>query len=121
MAKHRSFECKYQPASANKALIMDVNRPGKTLKHVTLKKSKANFTASQNQDDGSNEETRYQGSFGTKATEDDQVYAHFAHSTSAMDFSNVIRNAGSNCFSHGTDGLGNLMDVYGTISRGPQK
>ena len=65
---------------------------------MTLKKSKANFTASQNQDDGSDEETRYQGSFGTKATEDDQVYAHFAHSTSAMDFSNVITNAGSNCF-----------------------
>ena len=63
--KNRSFECKYQPASANKALIMDVNRPGKTLKHVIMKKLKANFTASQNQEDGSDEETRYQGSFGT--------------------------------------------------------
>ena len=61
------FECKYQPAAANKALIMDVNRPGKKLKHVTVK-SKANYTASQNQDDGSDEETRYQGSFSTKAT-----------------------------------------------------
>jgi len=73
MAKHRSFECKYQPASANKATIKDVNRAGKNLEHVTLKKSKANFTASQNQEDGSDEETRYQGSFGTKATEDNQV------------------------------------------------
>ena len=63
----------------------------------------------------------YQGSFGTKATEDDQVYAHFAHSTSAMVFSNVITNAGSDCFSHGTDSLGNFMDVYGARSRGPQK
>ena len=108
MAKHRSFKCKYQPASANKALIMDVNRPGKTLKHVTLKKSKANFTASQNQDDGSDEETRYQGSFGTKATKDDQIYAHFTHSTSAMDFSNVITNAGCNCFSYDTDTYGYL-------------
>ena len=99
MAKHRSFECKYQPASANKALIIDVNRPGKTLNHVTLKKSKANFTASQNQDDGSDEETRYHGLVGTKATEDDQVYAHFAHFTSAIYFSNVIMNAGgSYCF-----------------------
>ena len=89
MAKHRSFKCKYQPASANKALIMDVNRPGKKLKHVTVK-SKANFTASQNQNDESDEETRYQGSFGTKATEDDQVYAHFAHSTSAPQWTSVM-------------------------------
>ena len=37
-----------------------------------------------------------------------------------MDFSNVITNAGSNCFSHGTDSLGNFMDVYGTRSRRPQ-
>ena len=110
MAKHRSFECKYQPASANKASIKDVNRPGKKLEHVTMKKLKANFTASQNQDDGSDEETRYHGSFGTKATEDDQVYAHFAHSSSAMDFSNVITNAGSNCISHGTDSLGSFME-----------
>ena len=86
-----------------------------------MKKSKANFTAAQNQDDGSDEETRYQGSFGTKATEDDQVYAHFAHSTSAMDFSNVITNAGSNCFSYGIDSQGKIMNVYGTRSRGPQK
>ena len=114
MANHRFFECKYQPESANKASIKDVNRPGKKLEHVTMKKAKAHFTASQNQDDRSDEETRYHGSFGTKATEDNQVYAHFAHSTSAMDFSNLITNAGSNCFSHGTDSQGNFMDVYGT-------
>jgi hypothetical protein len=96
MAKHRSFECKYQPATANKATIKDVNRTGKNLEHETMKKSKANFTASQNQDDGSDEEMRYQGSFGTKAPEDNQVYSHFAHSTSAIDFSNVITTAGSN-------------------------
>ena len=38
-----------------------------------------------------------------------------------MDFSNVITNAGSDCFLHGTDRQGNVMDVYGTRSRGPQK
>ena len=37
-----------------------------------------------------------------------------------MDFSNVITNAGISCFSHGTNSLGNFMDVYGTRSRGPQ-
>ena len=120
MAKHRFFKCKYQPAAANKATIKDVSRPGKKLEHVRMKQSKANFIASQNQDDRSDEETRYHGSFGTKATEDDQVYAHFAHSTSAMNFSNVITNAGSNCFSHGTDSQGIFIDVYGTRSRGPQ-
>jgi hypothetical protein len=81
-----------------------------------MKKSKANFTASKNQEDGSDDKTRYQGSFGTKATEDNQVYAHFAHSTSAMNFSNVMKNAGSNRFSHGTDSHGNFMDLYGTRS-----
>ena len=86
-----------------------------------MKKLKANFTASQNQDDGTDEETMYHGSFGTKATEDDQDYAHFAHSTLTMDFSNVITNAGSNWFLHGTDSLGNFMDIYGSRSRGPQK
>ena len=57
---------------------------------------------------------------GQSSTEDDKVYAHFAHSTSAMDFSNVITTAGSNCFSHGTDSQGNFMDVYSARSRGPQ-
>jgi hypothetical protein len=95
MAKHRSFECKYQPATANKATIKDVNRTGKNLEHVTMKKSKANFTASQKQDNESDEDTRYQGSFGTKASEDNQVYSHFAHSTSAMNFSNMMTTAGS--------------------------
>ena len=38
-----------------------------------------------------------------------------------MDFSNVITNAGSNCFSHGTNSLGSFIDVYGARSRGPQK
>ena len=38
-----------------------------------------------------------------------------------MDFSNVITNAGSDCFLHGTDSLGSFMDVYGARSRGPQK
>ena len=38
-----------------------------------------------------------------------------------MDFSNVITNAGSIRFSHGTDILGNFIDVYGARSRGPQK
>ena len=37
-----------------------------------------------------------------------------------MDFSNVIKNARRNCFSHGTDSQGNFMDLYGTSSRGPQ-
>ena len=44
----------------------------------------------------------YQGSFGTKALEDGHVYAHYAHATSAIDFSNVISSGGANCFSHGT-------------------
>jgi hypothetical protein len=88
-----------------------VNRTGKNLEHVTLKKSKAIFTASPNQDDECDEETRYHRPFGTKAAENNQVYAYFAHSTSAMDLSNVITNAGSNCFSHGTDSQGNFMDT----------
>jgi hypothetical protein len=120
MAKHQFFECKYQPASGYKATIEDVNRPGKKLELGTMKKSKANFTASQNQDVGRDEETRYLGSFGTKATEDNKVHAHFTYYTSAMDFGNVITNAGSNRFLHGTDSQGNFMDVYGTRSRGPQ-
>ena len=37
-----------------------------------------------------------------------------------MDFSNVITNAGSICFSHDTDSQGNFMDAYNTRSRGPQ-
>ena len=42
MATHRFFECKYQLATANKATIKDVNRTGKNLKHVKMKKLKAN-------------------------------------------------------------------------------
>ena len=72
-------------------------------------------------EDESDEESRYQGSFSTKAKKYGHLYAYYAHTTSAMDFSNVISSAGANCFSHGTDSQENFMDVYGTQSRGPQK
>ena len=89
MAKHRTFECKIKKVSANKATIKDVKTPGKFLEHVSRKVANVNFTST-NPEDESDEETRYQGSFSTKAKEDGHVYAHYAHTTSAMDFSNVI-------------------------------
>ena len=97
-----------------------MNKPGKVLEHVSRKVTNVNFTST-NPEDESDEESRYQGFFGTKAKEDGHVYAHYAHTTSAMDFSNVISSAGANCFSHGTDSQGNFMDVYGTQSRRSQK
>jgi hypothetical protein len=74
-----------------------------------------------NPEDESDAESRYQGSFGTQAKEDGHVYAHCAHTTYSMDFSNVISSGGANCFSHGADSHRNFMDVYGNQSRGPQK
>ena len=97
-----------------------MNKPGKVLDHVSRKVAKVNFTST-NPEVECDEESRYQGYFGTKAKEDGHVYAPYAHTTSAMDFSNVISSGGANCFSHGTDSQGNFMDVYGTQSRGPQK
>jgi hypothetical protein len=89
-----------------------VNKPGEV--------AKENFMST-NPEDESNEESRYQESFGTKVKEDGHIYAHYSHTTSAMNFSDVISATGANCFSHGTDSRGNFMDVYGTQSRGPQK
>jgi hypothetical protein len=84
MAKHRTFECKFKTVTANKATIKDVNRPGKVLEHVSRKVAKVNFTST-NPEDESDEECRYPGSFGTKAKEDGHVYAHYPHTTTAMD------------------------------------
>jgi hypothetical protein len=120
MAKHRTFECKINPVSTNRATIKDVNKPGKVLERASWKINKVNFP-SKSSDDESDEEFRNQESFGTKARKDFHVYAHYAYATSAMDFNKVISSAGSNCFSHGTDSQGNFMNVYGTQSRGPQK
>ena len=84
MAKHRTIECKIKNVSTHKATIKDVSRPGKDKEQVSRKVAKVNFT-SKNLEDESDEESRYQGSFGTKAIEDGHVYAHFAHTTSAID------------------------------------
>jgi hypothetical protein len=58
--------------SADRATIIDVNKPGKVLKHVSRKINKVNFTFT-NPDDKSDEETRYQGSFSTKTRKDGHV------------------------------------------------
>ena len=75
MSKHRTFECKFKTVSANKATIKDVNKPGKVLEHVSRKVAKVNFTST-NPEDESDEESRYQGSFGTKAKEDGSLCSH---------------------------------------------
>jgi hypothetical protein len=57
----------------------------------------ANFSSVTNGEDASDEESRYP-ILG-------HVYvnvANFAHTTSAMDFSNLLTAAGNNSFSHGT-------------------
>jgi hypothetical protein len=86
-----------------------VNKPSKVLEHVSRNVATVSFMST-NSEDESDEESRYQGTFGTKEIEDGHVYAHYAHTTSAMDFSNVISSAEANYFSHGTDSQRNFMD-----------
>jgi hypothetical protein len=72
MAKHHPFECKIKKVSANRATNQDINKPGKVLENLLRKIAKVKFTST-NSEDESDEESRYQGSFGSKAIEDGHV------------------------------------------------
>jgi hypothetical protein len=102
LAKHRATKCRMSRPSANKAIITKGNKSSKEYNNALRKVTTANFSTITSGEDASNEESRYP-TLGTKAMEDDHTYANMAnctHTTSDMDFSNLLTNTGNNCFSH---------------------